>query len=112
MYREACNRGVCCNGHGPYDAFVEYTKCSCPEKYDCDGEGEDEDGEGGEERGGGRRGGCAHCQACCSYEESDSFLTYCRGEGKRERCMESGCCDGGDEEEDDEGDEGDGDGKW
>ena len=106
MYQR-CDYDACCeyeDDEDSEDIKMLSGKCSCPwKKHEmC--------GEGGEEREGGEGEGCAHCQACCSYEESDSFLTYCRGEGKRERCMENGCCDGGDEEEDDEGEEEDWDG--
>ena len=88
-----CSFDACCSyedSEDSEDIKMYHRECTC--EYDCDGEG---GGEG--RRGGGGGGGCAHCEDCCMYKGSDSFLTYCRGEGKRESCMNNGCCDGGEE---------------
>ena len=38
---------------------------------------------------------CAHCEDCEGVdEESDSFLTYCKGREFKQRCIRHGCISG------------------
>jgi len=90
MY-ERCTFDACCeyeDDEDSEDIKMLSGKCSCPWKKQemCGGGG------GGEEREGGGRGGCAHCEDCEGVDEaSDSFLTYCRSQRFKRRCIRRGC---------------------